>query len=79
MFKFEIKDEESPKFIFRNIGGTSSGAVTATATAAAEFARNDGGLDKVKSLPVFLRDDAPNGSGGTSLGIFYHYLSDVTA
>ena len=33
------------QFVFRNIGGTSAGAIAAAATAAAELARDTGGFE----------------------------------
>jgi predicted acylesterase/phospholipase RssA len=36
---------------FRNVGGTSAGAIAAAATAAAEHGRQDGGFEKLAALP----------------------------
>lgn len=50
------------KYRFRNIGGTSAGAVAAALTAAAEFNRGNGGFDKLRTAalalqrPSFLRN-----------------------
>ncbi|THK36635.1 RpoH suppressor [Ensifer sp. MPMI2T] len=44
----------SQKYRFRNIGGTSAGAIAAVVTAAAEYGRTDGGFDKIEGLPKQL-------------------------
>ncbi|WSG77194.1 patatin-like phospholipase family protein (plasmid) [Rhizobium beringeri] len=36
---------------FRNIGGTSAGAIAAVVTAAAEYGRDQGGFEKIEALP----------------------------
>lgn len=43
--------ELSKRYRFKNIGGTSAGAIAAVVTAAAEFGRESGGFDKVSALP----------------------------
>ena len=57
----------SKKFSFRNIGGTSAGAIAAAVTAAAEFGRqhNAEGFSRLASLPTDL--GAPASEGGDSL------------
>jgi len=53
--------ELARKYHFKNIGGTSAGAIAAAATAAAEYRRrygSDAGFDKLRRLPELLgRDD----------------------
>ncbi|ARQ13729.1 patatin/phospholipase-related protein (plasmid) [Rhizobium etli] len=44
----------SHKYRFRNIGGTSAGAIAAVVTAAAEYGRADGGFEKIEALPKQL-------------------------
>ena len=44
---------------FRNIGGASAGAIAATLVAAAEFARDTGGFEKLALLPQDLGPDLP--------------------
>lgn len=39
---------------FRNVGGTSAGAIAAAATAAAEYGRSKGGFNKLAGLPKWL-------------------------
>ena len=57
----------SKKFSFRNIGGTSAGAIAAAITAAAEFGRQHGaeGFSRLASLPTDL--GTPASQGGPSL------------
>jgi len=57
----------SKKFSFRNIGGTSAGAIAAAVTAAAEFGRqhNADGFSRLASLPTDL--GTPVSKGGDSL------------
>src|SRR5215813_7978915 len=57
----------SKKFSFRNIGGTSAGAIAAAVTAAAEFGHqhNAGGFARLASLPTDL--GASDSEGGDSL------------
>jgi predicted acylesterase/phospholipase RssA len=54
-------------FFFRNIGGTSAGAIAAAVTAAAEFGRqhNGAGFSRLETLPKDLGD--PVSAGGDSL------------
>jgi predicted acylesterase/phospholipase RssA len=53
--------ELARKYHFKNIGGTSAGAIAAAATAAAEYRRRNGsdaGFEKLRRLPELLgRDD----------------------
>jgi predicted acylesterase/phospholipase RssA len=44
----------SKTYRFRNIGGTSAGAIAAVVTAAAEYGRDQGGFDKIEALPKEL-------------------------
>jgi len=50
--------ELSQNFIFKNIGGTSAGAIAAAAAAAAECGRRDGqsGFPRLAKLPIELRE-----------------------
>lgn len=59
--------ELAKTFSFRNIGGTSAGAIAAAVTAAAEFGRqhNAGGFSSLANLPADL--GAPVSPGGDSL------------
>ncbi len=59
--------ELSKKFSFRNIGGTSAGAIAAAVTAAAEYGRQHGvdGFARLAKLPADL--GAPVSKGGDSL------------
>ena len=59
--------ELSRKFSFRNIGGTSAGAIAAAVTAAAEYGRQHGvdGFARLATLPTDL--GAPVSKGGDSL------------
>jgi hypothetical protein len=58
------------RFVFKNIGGTSAGAIAAAATAAAELARDAGGFEELARLPEFLSGPAPDGSG-SNLFVFF--------
>lgn len=49
---------------FRNVGGTSAGAIAAAATAAAEFGRERGGFRELAALPEWM------GSDGNLVGLF---------
>lgn len=60
----------SERFRFKNIGGTSAGAIAAAAAAAAELARDSGGFERLKGLPAFLSSNAPDGSG-SNLSAFF--------
>ncbi|HEX5594011.1 MAG TPA: phage holin family protein [Solirubrobacterales bacterium] len=42
---------------FRNVGGTSAGAIAAAATAAAEYGRKNGGFNRLASLPAWIGAD----------------------
>lgn len=44
----------SRRYRFRNIGGTSAGAIAAVVTAAAEYGRADRGFEKIEALPQQL-------------------------
>jgi predicted acylesterase/phospholipase RssA len=57
-------------FRFKNIGGTSAGAIAAAATAVAELTRDKGGFERLKQLPEFLSGQAPDGSGNNLLAFF---------
>jgi predicted acylesterase/phospholipase RssA len=39
---------------FRNVGGTSAGAIAAAATAAAEYGRDDEGFERLEALPGWI-------------------------
>lgn len=60
----------SQAFTFKNIGGTSAGAIAAAAAAAAELGREQGGFDRLKSLPDFLSAPSSTGKGTNLLGFF---------
>jgi predicted acylesterase/phospholipase RssA len=59
---------------FRNIGGTSAGAIAAAATAAAELGRATGGFEKLAELPEFLSAPSSSGRGTNLLGFFQPQL-----
>jgi hypothetical protein len=49
--------EVAKEFRFKNVGGTSAGAIAAALTAAAEYARQNGsgsGFERLEKLPAFL-------------------------
>jgi predicted acylesterase/phospholipase RssA len=46
--------ELAKTFRFRNIGGTSAGAIAAAATAAAEYGRKEEGFERLAALPEWL-------------------------
>jgi len=48
--------ELAKQYRFRNIGGTSAGAIAAAAAAAAEFGRDKGGFIRFAALPDFFKD-----------------------
>ncbi len=48
--------ELAQQFRFRNVGGTSAGAIAAAATAAAEYGRAKRGFNKLAELPAYLRE-----------------------
>lgn len=56
--------ELAHRYRFRAIGGTSAGAIAAAVTAAAEYGRESGGFDKLKSVNEWLA------SGTNLLGLF---------
>ncbi len=60
----------SERFVFKNVGGTSTGAIAAAATAAAELARERGGFDRLKELPAFLSGPAPDKKGSNLFAFF---------
>lgn len=62
-----VVSELRKTYRFRNIGGTSAGAIAAAATAAAEVGRQTGkgGFDKLDALPEWLGADG--GDGHTNL------------
>src|SRR6266478_882256 len=64
--------ELSKAFRFKNIGGTSAGAIAAAATAAAELGRNapNGGFRLLETLPKFL-GDKPIGDSNSNLFLFF--------
>src|SRR4051812_22015373 len=45
------------KYDFRSIGGTSAGAIAAAATAAAQYGRASGGMEKLAELGKELGED----------------------
>jgi hypothetical protein len=56
--------ELSEEFRFKNVGGTSAGAIAATLAAAAEYARQSGsgdGFTRLSQLPDFLAGKATDG------------------
>lgn len=60
----------SEAFIFKNIGGTSAGAIAAAATAVAESTRAKGGFERLKALTGLLTETAPGG-GQSNLFAFF--------
>jgi len=64
--------ELSKTYTFRNIGGTSAGAIAAAVTAAAEYGRQTGkdGFPKVVELPRWLGGTASNGRGSNLFFLF---------
>lgn len=50
--------ELAPRYKFRQIGGTSAGAIAAAVIAAAEHNRAGGGFDEVEKLPHTLGEDS---------------------
>jgi hypothetical protein len=60
----------SERFVFKNIGGTSAGAIAAAAAAAAELTRERGGFDRLRALPGFLTGLSPEGTGSNLLAFF---------
>lgn len=64
--------ELSKTYIFRNIGGTSAGAIAAAVTAAAEHGRNTerGGFSVVEELPKWLGGLAPDQKNSNLFSLF---------
>src|SRR6185436_4788104 len=64
--------ELSKTYSFKNIGGTSAGAIAAAVTAAAEYGRQTGndGFPKVVELPRWLGGTASNGRGSNLFFLF---------
>lgn len=64
--------ELSTAFRFKNIGGTSAGAIAAAFTAAAEFGRDTrtGGFARLGALPPWFAEQAPDGSGSNLFALF---------
>src|SRR4051794_13220427 len=64
--------ELAKTFRFKNIGGTSAGAIAAAATAAAERGRDsaDGGFKLLETLPAFLGGKSP---GAANSNLFYFF------
>jgi hypothetical protein len=64
--------ELAKKFVFRNIGGTSAGAIAAAVTAAAEFGRqhNREGFSRLQRLPTDLGDPVSPGGDSLLLSLF---------
>ena len=58
------------RFVFKNVGGTSAGAIAAAATAAAELARDQDGFQRLKELPNFLSGPAPDKNGSNLFAFF---------
>ncbi|MCU0226250.1 MAG: patatin-like phospholipase family protein, partial [Bryobacterales bacterium] len=64
--------ELAKSYTFRNIGGTSAGAIAAAATAAAELGRHRGrnSFDELAKLPTQLGNDSPSGKGSFLFTLF---------
>lgn len=64
--------ELSKTYNFRNIGGTSAGAIAAAATAAAELGRHRGlnSFEELAKLPAQLGQDSPSGKGSFLFTLF---------
>lgn len=64
--------ELSNTYHFKNIGGTSAGAIAAAVTAAAEYGRQHGagGFDEVASLPQALGATTPNSPNSRLFSLF---------
>lgn len=54
--------ELAKTYRFKNVGGTSAGAVAAAAAAAAEYGRAGGGFRELAEMPEWLGEEAPGGS-----------------
>ena len=64
--------ELSKTYTFKNIGGTSAGAIAAAVTAAAEYGRQQGtdGFGVVAELPQWLGQTVPNGKDSNLFSLF---------
>ncbi|HET7462039.1 MAG TPA: hypothetical protein VFJ82_12360 [Longimicrobium sp.] len=66
--------ELAKRYRFRNIGGTSAGAIAAAATAAAEHSRRratgGSGFAGLEALPAFLSGDSANVKGSNLFALF---------
>ena len=64
--------ELATKYRFRNIGGTSAGAIAAAATAAAELGRGQAGagFGLLETLPSWLQEPAAKSSGSRLQALF---------
>ena len=64
--------ELSKTYTFKNIGGTSAGAIAAAVTAAAEYGRQNGsgGFSEVAKLPEYLGYTVPNGKQSRLFSLF---------
>lgn len=62
--------ERAKTFRFRNVGGTSVGAIAAAATAAAEFGRDRGAFEELRGLPKWLGDPSPHRRGSNLFNLF---------
>src|ERR1700694_5223429 len=64
------------EYQFKNLGGTSAGALAAALTAAAEYARQTGrglgagAFDELSTIPKWLADNSPFGGGSNLLQLF---------
>ncbi|MBI5093549.1 MAG: patatin-like phospholipase family protein [Candidatus Hydrogenedentes bacterium] len=58
------------QFTFKNVGGTSAGAIAAAAAAAAELGRNTGGFGQLAKLPDYLGSLSPDGKNTNLFGFF---------
>lgn len=55
--KTDSNDSQRKSYRFRNIGGTSAGAIAAAITAAAEYGRETGGFEKLHAVNQQLSED----------------------
>lgn len=62
--------EIAKAFRFRNVGGTSAGAIAAAATAAAELGRDRGGFERLAELPHWLGATARGGKRSNLFALF---------
>lgn len=72
--------ELAKDYRFRNIGGTSAGAIAAAAAAAAEYARRKGtggtGFAELEKLPEWLREKSKGVEGSNLFALFQpHHLA----